>query len=216
MANTPQVGSRLLSAVVEYALLALLMIAVPLIIAVDVMVLDHGVLEVSLTEFTQLGLLFLSMLLTGAIARQHSKSRGFWVLVAGLLCTMLIRENDLFLDNIMHGFWFYPASLVAIVAIVFSIRLRNTIITPMLDFAATRACAHLVTGLLMVLLFSRVFGSGQLLSEVFGADYNMIYKSVIQEGLELLGYSLIFFGAVLAYRHRLRSNGAEPSNASPG
>jgi hypothetical protein len=140
------------------------------------------------------------MLLAGVTAWRRPESRGFWVLVSGLFCIMLIRENDKFLDTITHGFWIYPASLVSIVVIVYSIRLRETIVTPMLDFAATRACAYLMTGLLLVILFSRIFGSSQLLSEVLGADYSKPYKTVVQEGLELLGYALVFFGSVLAYR----------------
>lgn len=192
--------SRLLIAAIEYTLLALLMAAVPLAIAIDVKVFDHGVREISVTEFTQSGLLFFSMLLAGVTAWRRPESRGFWVLVAGLFCIMLIRENDMFLDTITHGFWIYPASLVSIAVIVYSTRLRGTVVAPMLDFSPTRACAYLMTGLLLVLLFSRMFGSSQLLSEVLGTSYSKVYKSAIQEGLELLGDALIFFGSVLAYR----------------
>lgn len=188
---------RVLRTVVEFALLVLLMIAVPLVVAIDIIVLDHGVREDSVTEIAQETLLFASMVMIGWAAWKRPDSRGFLVLVAGLFGAMLIREADRWLDAISKGFWLYPALLVSISAIIYAARLRGTVINPMVNYAATKPFAYISIGLLIVLLFSRAFGSGQLWSEVMGDDYFRLYKTIIQEGLELLGYMLVSFGSAL-------------------
>jgi len=203
-----QNNSGFLRVLFEGVVLAILMLAVPLILALDIIVLEHGVQEISVTEFTQEGLLFLSMVLIGITAWQRPDSRGFLVLVTGLFAAMLIREVDVFLDTISQGFWIYPAVLISAGAIIYSTRLRGTVFTPMIRFSASKPFAYLVIGLLLVLLFSRAFGTSQFWSEIMGADYNRLYKSIIQEGLELLGYALICFGSVLIYQGQQTQNTA--------
>jgi len=185
---------------IELTLLALCMLAVPVAIVIDVLVFDHGVKEISVTEFSQSGLLFLSAVFVGQAAWRQSESRGFLVLVTGLFAAMLIREADKFLDLIAQGFWVYPAIVVTIAAVAISIPYRAAIIPSMVKFSFTRPFAYLVIGLLLVILFSRAFGTGWFWSKVMGEDYQRLYKTIIQEGLELLGYILIFFGSFLTYR----------------
>jgi hypothetical protein len=177
-------------------LLAILMVAVPLVVALDIMVFKHGVQEISATEFVQEGLLFLSALLMALTARKRPDARGFLALVAGFFSVMLIREADMFFDFISQGFWVYPALAVSVGVITYASRQRGTVITPVSEMTASKSFAYLVIGLLLVLIFSRAFGTGQLWSEVMGDDYRRIYKSVIQEGIELLGYVLVFFGSL--------------------
>lgn len=209
MGISSQDYSRFLRVLFEAVVLAILMIAVPLILVLDLIVLEHGVKEISVTEFTQEGLLFLSMVLIGITAWRQKDSRGFLVLVTGFFAAMLIREIDVFLDAISHGFWIYPAILISAGAIIYSTRLRNTVFTPMVQFSASKPFAYLVIGLLLVLLFSRAFGTSQFWSAIMGADYNRLYKTIIQEGLELLGYALIFFGSVLIYQGHSEQMGSE-------
>ena len=132
-------------------------------------------------------------------ARKHQDSRGFLVLVAGFFSAMLIREIDMFLDAVTQGFWLYPAVAVSVAVIIYAVRQRGTVITPALRLASTKPFAYLAIGLLLVLVFSRAFGTGQLWAELMGADYRRIYKSAIQEGIELLGYVLVFFGALTTF-----------------
>ena len=73
---------------------AVLMAAVPLVIAIDTAVFEHGVQETSVTEFAQKGLLILSVVLMAMTARRRPDSRGFLALVAGFFGVMLIREAD--------------------------------------------------------------------------------------------------------------------------
>ena len=59
-----------------------------------------------------------------------------------------------------------------------------------------------IVRLLIVLVFSRVFGSHLLWRELMGGDYDWAYKAIIQEALELSGYILIAYGSWLAYREK--------------
>ena len=197
--------SGLWAAMLEFFALVVLMIAVPLVIAIDVLWLKHGVTERSVTEISQAGLLLVSAILIGATAWRDPGSRGFLVLVAGLFTAMLIREIDAYLDVISQGFWLYPALLASLAAIVYALRHRGTVIGPMIDFSKTKSFTCVAVGLLIVVLFSRLFGTGQLWQAVMGEDYRKLYKSIIQEGLEQLGYVLICFGSARIYRKGLKS-----------
>jgi hypothetical protein len=88
---------------------------------------------------------------------------------------------------------------VSVAVIVYAARQRGTVIAPAIESASTKPFAYLIVGLLLVIVFSRAFGTGQLWEEVMGEDYRRIYKSVIQEGIELLGYVLVFFGALTTF-----------------
>lgn len=180
----------------EPVLLIILTIAVPLIVALDVIVLKHGLTEFSVTEVCQSVLLLMSTVLVGSAARKQTGSRGFLVLLTGFLGAMFIRENDKFMDFISQGFWFYPAMLVGAGSIIYAMRHRDTVIQPAIRFTNTKSYTYLLIGLVLVILFSRVFGTGRFWMEVMGADYNRLYKAIIQEGVELLGYVFILIGCV--------------------
>lgn len=189
-----------LPVIIELTLLSLCILAVPVAISIDVLVFNHGVKEVSITEFSQSILLLVSTVCVGLAAFQNDEYRGFLVIVTCLFAAMLIRESDMFLDYIAQGFWVYPATIVGVATIAILYRLRIKIIPSIVSFSGTRAFTYLIVGLLLTVLFSRAFGTGWFWAEVMGEDYQRIYKTIIQEGLELLGYVFIFFGSVLTYK----------------
>lgn len=206
-----QKSSGLWTVIAEFALLAVLMAAVPLIVALDVLVLEHGLQEFSVTEFTQEGLLFLSTMLLALTARQCPGSRGFLTLVAGFLGVVLVREFDWLFDDLLPGSWLVPALAVGVGAIVYSLRQRRAIIAPLVRLANTKSFAYFAVGMLLVIVFSRIFGTGQLWSEIMGEDYRKLYKSVIQEGTELLGYLLVFYGSLSTFIHERKNRDLQES-----
>ena len=127
--------------------------------------------------------------------KKHDKSRGLWLILATLFLLMLIREQDHYLDAVYHGFWKLPASIVFIVGLAAIYSNKGTIIPPLLHHYQNHRFTYIFIGLFLLVIFSRVFGSGFIWRELMGSDYSIIYKSVIQEGLELLGYCLILFGS---------------------
>lgn len=194
--------SQLLKAFGEFLILALLMLLPAVMVYLDVQVRGRTITEYSFTELTQESLILAAAILFWISAFKQAYARGFLVLVAGFFACMFIREQDGLLDNISHGFWFYPAMLMAIGSVIYALRYHRTILGPMAEFTRSKPYVFIAIGLLIVLVFSRVFGSGNLLwKEVLGEDYTSFFKGVIQEGLELFGYIFIFYGACL-YRYQ--------------
>jgi len=193
MKNTRQ---SIITSAAEILLIALWMAAVPFIVRIDFTTTGQGPAEWSLTELLQEGLLLLSALVFWRAAWNRPRSRACLVLMAGFLTTMLIREADVFLDKISKGFWVYPAVIVAVVAIAYAVRNRVTLITPLARYSSERFFTIIMIGLLIVIVFSRLFGSSFLWEVVMGEIYHPDYKTVVQEGIELMGYGLIFYGSL--------------------
>jgi hypothetical protein len=191
-----------LVALIEFLFLAALLTSIRLIITIDGEIILAGASENSVTEYTQEGLILLSAILFGIGAWRRPESRGFLVLVAGLFGCMFVREFDNHLDRIAHGFWVYPAVLLAVTSIVYARLCGRTVLAPMAVYTQTRSYVYLSIGLLIVIVFSRIVGSNSLWRELMGDDYQWAYKTIIQEALELSGYVLIAYGSWLAYREK--------------
>lgn len=193
---------KIITGIKDLFLLTLLTLAAPLVIAIDVLIIGFkGIPETSVTELMQEFLLFISTVLFGTRALRMPKSRGFLVLVSGFFACLFIRELDAYFDKIHHGFWLWPALSIAVAAIIFALFYRKTIARPMADFIGTKSYYHLLFGLIILLVLSRVLGSGTLLwKPVMGEAYDYAFKSTLQEGLELFGYMLIAYGSFLFYR----------------
>ncbi len=54
----------------------------------------------------------------------------------------------------------------------------------------------LVTGVMLLLVFSRLFGMGSFWHNVMGDDYVRAVKNIAEEGTELLAYCLIAFASL--------------------
>lgn len=184
----------------EVLFLALLTLVAPLFVAIDVVVFGNAVGEISLTEIAQETLLLTSALIFWHSAWRCVESRGLLILVAGFFGCMLVRELDFLFNNVWHGFWVWPAIFVATASIMYArMCCRGTVCGPMSAFIDTKPYFHIVFGLLVVLVFSRVFGSGNLLWKHLVSDYSHVYQDALQEGLELFGYVFIAYGSCLFF-----------------
>ena len=189
----------LMTTIMLFFSLAVMIATVPFIVRFDVIQLDNKVGESSVTELTQELLLAISVVLFLISAIRRPESLGFLVLVTGFLACMLIREGDMWFDLISHGFWVYPATLCAAVSIYVAIRNRGTVLSSMGEYTRSQSFAFMAVGLLIVIVFSRLFGTQSLWQEIMQNNYDPFYKTVIQEGIELLGYWLVLAGSVLHY-----------------
>lgn len=194
-------GKKIVSGINEFLLLTLLSVLPPLAVYLDIVVIGHGVPEASVTEFIQETLILASAMAFWACAWRNPAARGFLVLVAGFFSCMLIRELEGLLDVIWKGFWVWPAVLVAAASVSYVFfYCHDTVVRAMSDFIESKPYFYLLFGLLVILVFSRVFGSGNLLWEHLVADYTHAYKSALQEGLELFGYFFVAYGSWLFYQ----------------
>jgi hypothetical protein len=194
-------SAKILRAIVEFLLLTALTAAVPLIVYMDSIILGNGVSEYSMTELMEDVLLLFSTTVFYVEAWGRPESRGFLVLVGGVFACMLIRELDFAFDVIHHGAWLCPALLTAAASVALAIACRKTVFAPMAAYADSKSSIYVSIGLLIVMVFSRLFGSGRLIwIDIMGTDYRGVYKTIIQEGLELFGYVFISYGACLLPR----------------
>lgn len=174
------------------------MLLVPVIVGLDLMANGGGIRESSLTEYVQEILILASALIFANGAYRKPFARGGLTLIAGFMACIAIREMDIYLDYVFHGFWVYPASLTALCAISYAISCRRTVIKPLLWYSREKFFTYLSIGFLILLFFSRLFGTSEIWRLALGAEADVVgVKSTVQEGLELLGYMLVFIGAIL-------------------
>jgi len=186
--------------VLPFILISLLSAGVITIINIDYFFLENNLGERSLTEFFQQLLLLASVGIFIWSAYKVEESRTLFILVAGFFGCMFLRELDYYFDMIVHGFWFYPTLILASSVIIYSVKNNGNLIRSVRLFSQSNAYFNILVGLVIIMIFSRLFGSGTLWKEVMNDDYHHIYKTIIQEGLELFGYVFLFIGSF----HQLR------------
>ena len=183
----------------EFLFAALIAASVVGCIYLDVTV-HQNIVENSFVEYGQEALL---LAITTLFAMQAIAKRqgGLW-LVAGFFGCMFIRELDAYFDMIVHGAWKYFA-LALMVFVLFKawrLGIENTIAS-LAAFMKSRAFVFIFIGLLIVLVYSRLFGMGELWHSIMTENFNRTVKNVVEEGSELWGYALVFWGAVKYWLH---------------
>ena len=201
--------TKFLLFIAEVLIWTIVLLMIPIIAGIDAIITNEGINEISITEAIQELLILLSAISCGIAAYKYQNSRGLMTLLAGLFGCMLIRELDNFLDHIAHGFWLYPALTLAFVSILIALTCRETIIPTLMSYFNTKPFTYLIIGMLLTVIFSRTFGSSILWEPVMGINYQATFKSVIQEGLELLGYLHISYGTLLLIMHEKKLNATD-------
>ena len=164
--------------------------------------LEHYPLEgwLPFTELFQQLLLLATVVIFIWSATKVKESRTLFILVSGFFGCMFLRELDYYFDIIAHGFWFYPTILLASSVVIYSMKHTTYLISSARSFSQTNAYFNILVGLVIILVFSRLFGSGLLWKTIMNDDYHHLYKHVIQEGLELFGYMFLFIGSFHQFR----------------
>lgn len=153
--------------------------------------------EVSVVEFAQVALLAAVSAGLFAAAAKLRRFRGGLLLMGGFFLCLVIRENDRWLDAVYKGFWFPVALLAALVAVVLAWRERAGIRPCLAAVCRLDTLPYLLSGLVCLMLFSRLFGSKMLWQPVYGAEAARTIKNVSEESLELLADALLAFWALL-------------------
>lgn len=187
-----------LTAVLEIGALFGIFVAVPLILMLDTNVLGDAMSEDSLTERLQVVLIVISTLIFATGTALHNGLRGYLGAVATLFACMAIRENDSVFDKVYHGFWLIPALVALAVGAVFVWKNRRGAGAGFVRHLSSHSGAFVVLGVLILIVFSRLFGTGAVWEGVMGDAYDPAVKAAVQEGLELLGYFLVTYGSVLS------------------
>lgn len=190
-------------AALQFLLLLLCMLLAPLAVTIDVVLLRHGLPESGMTELLQAALILLSALLCAKGAVRISEKRGFLILVAGFFFSMFIREFDYLLNRLHDNLWQYCVLAVFLASLLLAGFYRQSILSGMANATRSVPFNYTLMGIATLLCFSRVFGTGAIWEAVLGeeaAAESFLIKTVVQEGLELFAYSIIFHSTLLFWQ----------------
>ncbi|MEN7973761.1 MAG: hypothetical protein ABFR47_08000 [Verrucomicrobiota bacterium] len=156
--------------------------------------------EHSATEWLQQTYLLLACLVSILIGIRSKNHRAISYLLGGGAMVALIRELDVYFDKIYHGAWLLPVLLVLALTATAIFKRRNQICDNLGELCSSPALGTFVSGFVGVVIFSRLFGTKSLWKALFEADkldsMQRLVKTVVQEGTELFGYTLLFIASV--------------------
>ncbi|GAB6260239.1 hypothetical protein L4174_006290 [Photobacterium sp. CCB-ST2H9] len=187
-----QVNTRpLLITIALFMAVAVITAVAAFIIQIEILQFSGNLGEDSLVEYAQELYLALSSGLFAAVAVKKSDIRGFALLVAAFFMVLLIRELDGVFDLIRHGFWKVPAVLVAVAGIAYAYQHPQSTQTPLSKYSKHASFGLMIGGMATLMVFSRLFGMSELWQTAMQDNYVREVKNLAEEGVELLGYSLI-------------------------
>jgi hypothetical protein len=160
--------------------------------------------ETSFTEIAQEIFLLISGVVYLGIAKKFPKVRGFAMLLAGFCFTALVREYNNYFHAWFKGAWQILAFIVVLLTAFAATRNKTTILRPARRYLRTTAYGITLSALLIVLVFSRLYGLHDIWYNILQEDLTGPYrwvKNASEEGTELLGYCLFFIGTVEYFFH---------------
>ena len=188
---------------------ALVILAISLLvnlaIRIDFSVLKHGLGETSITEVLQLLMLIVSTTSFYLVLRERKDLSHAATLIFGFLAVLTIREMDAWFDMLFHGAWVLPALVVTITCCAYAFRRHTGTINQMATILDVRHMNTLIGGVVLLVVFSRLYGMGSFWQSVMHEYYVREVKDVSEEAMELLCYCLIALGAVktrLTLKHK--------------
>ena len=131
------------------------------------------------------------------------------IILSTLLFCAVIRESDYFLDVLVcrHA-WKMLVTIVLVFLAVYAWRNLKLIGASLLSFINEPSFGILLSGLLVLIVFSRLFGYGPFWKAIMDDSSYRTVKTIVEEGVELMGYFLILLSSceylhdtLIAQRH---------------
>ncbi|HDT5609071.1 TPA: transporter [Klebsiella pneumoniae subsp. pneumoniae] len=157
---------------------------------VDIRVFGNDIPEVSLTEVVQESVLTVIVLVHLLLARKYAHLRYSNILIGGFFLAMLIRELDGLFDLLSHGSWVWFALLATAGSLLLPLRHLRQTLSQLAEYTRTPYYGMMISGLLAILVFSRLFGMHGLWYAVLEENYARVVKNTVEEGSESFGYML--------------------------
>lgn len=164
----------------------------------------HKYGEHSYTEWGQVVMLIMIIGLFFWSARLDKDKQPAPIAVAGFFTMSLIREFDMYLDLIFDGLWQVIALVTLLITILLVYRQKAFFKASVIYLFKTTAFGFIAAGFLTTFVFSRLYGRGTFWKQVMEDGYMRTVKNASEESIELLGYAIIFFGAIEYFRHLLK------------
>ena len=186
-----KIGSVLLR-FVSYGIV-LLMVAT--IIEIDMQ--DQSVTEGSLVENSQEFLAFFSAILVAVIGFKRPQITAFSYIFSAISVVSLIREMDAFLENNLYDkAWQTLALIVIVPTLWFVYKNRSKLIDQVYGISNTFSFGLMFAGTIIIHTFARLFGRESAWTTLMTEEnYARAVKDAAEEGVELLGYAIVFMGA---------------------
>lgn len=147
-------------------------------------------------EIVQEFILLLVIIINIFRAIDNPEARPGLLLVVGFFACLLIRELDFAFDRIRHGVWFYCVLAVFIVCVGQALKTPSRSVSAIAAYCREPGFFLIFSGLLVLFSFSRIFGMQVLWRGLMQEDFVRIVKDMVEEGVELLGYTLILLGTL--------------------
>lgn len=147
--------------------------------------------ELTFTEIGQELVLFVMFLFFLVISRKWIEIKTIAMLASLFYLASFIREFNFLLEH-----WIYLVLPVLLLAGWILYRDRKKFIQSVESFFRVPASGLLVSGLLITYIFSRLFGRSKFWRLLYHDESYRLAKAATEEGLELLGNSLMLIAAV--------------------
>lgn len=161
---------------------------------------DHGdtlYAEDSLIEWLHMAVIALTVVVLNRIAASDPTKRPLAILMAGLLLAAAVRELDWAMDDyVFDGAWQLVVVCILVVTAVLTVGKYRKLAGAVRDFASKPSFGIMLSGFLIVFVFSRLFGQTSFWRTIMGDAYLFSVKNAAEEGTELLGYFFLLIGAV--------------------
>lgn len=156
--------------------------------------------ENTFTEWAQQTILALILGVFAISALRYPGHRGLSIALCGCAGIGLVREfNNFFKDQVFEGAWQLTALLLLGVTIWLFIPYRKHFLHNLRTIRGTFSEGMLIAGFITTFIFSRLFGRGTFWETLMGDRYFRSVKNAAEEGVELLGYSLLLIAAIEYY-----------------
>ena len=146
-------------------------------IYIDVNWMNDAMHETSITETLQEVMLASVAAMFFWSAHRRPNQRGALILIGGFYSCMLIRELDFVFDVVEHGSWVWFALATAAACLAMALRSPRGTLDGLVAFVTDRCWLMTVSGMLIVLVFSRLFGMHQLWQHLMLDGYNRVVKT---------------------------------------
>lgn len=200
--------------IIRFLLYSLTAAFTMMLLFLDVIWLKHDVGESSFVELSQEFMLLIISAIFLRLAYRYQSSRNLHILIAGLFLCMLIRELDSVLDHIHHGIWIYPALATTFICLGYTLQSPKDTLKQLAAFPANPHYGFMLSGLICVLVFSRLIGITALWKGQMGVFYMREVKNIVEEGVEFFGYALCFV-ATLYYQHQFSQEQQPEAKKTP-
>lgn len=153
--------------------------------------------ENSITEILQEVFLLFGALICFFAAYKKQFLRPFLISTGVFLLICFFREfNNFFNNNLFRSSWQIPVYATLIPYFIYAVKHFKKIIANLAIVAETYGFGLFISGLVIVFVFSRLYGLHGIWQDLLGDNYIRDIKNISEEGIELLGYTIQFIAVI--------------------